>query len=74
MTGRRRTETPAATSALDAEVERGMQPDSGARKTSPYWAIDVELNYTGNRGSDLNYQPGPKTGTYFLDRNGPKHA
>jgi hypothetical protein len=51
-----------------------MQPDSGARKTSPYWAIDVELNYTGNRGSDLNYQPGPKTGTYFLDRNGPKHA
>lgn len=52
----------------------GSHRDTSYGKHSRYWAIDVELNYTGLRGSDIAYQPGPNSWTYYLDRSGPNSA
>jgi len=52
----------------------GSHRDTSYGRHSPLWAIDVELNYTGIRGSDIAYQPGPNAWTYDLDRSGPNHA
>ena len=52
----------------------GSYRDTSYGKHSPYWAIDVELNYTGIRGSDSAYPPGPNGWTYYLYRSGPNHA
>ncbi|WP_091523754.1 hypothetical protein [Microlunatus soli] len=57
----------------DVKIIRSRYDTSYGRQ-SPYWAIDVELNYTGLRGADIAYQPGPNAWTYYLERSGPRHA
>lgn len=52
----------------------GSQHDTTYGKHSPYWAVDVTLNYTHMQGVDIGYPPGPNAWTYYLEQIGPHHA
>lgn len=52
----------------------GSHHDNTYGKHSPYWTVDVEVNFTGLRWSDISYQPGRNGWTYDLQRIGPDNA